>query len=197
MIQTAFGHFPHQKDWFYQLDIHVRLNTFDPIFRQNLNTLRIGRHLSDTIDYSAAFAYAPTQLQARFINEQRLWEQIDYRYQLSETLSAQFYNRLEIRWVHEAPGISMRDRFKIVVRACSPQAIVCPYLASETFINMNRTAWDLGKTLAQQRSGIGLENKLSKAVTLRFGYLNQTLWFRVNNNLSYDIIDLQATFNFD
>lgn len=197
ITQSGFAHFKQNKDWFFQLDIHLRLNTFNPNFRQNQDVLRIGRRLNENIDYSVGFGYLPTQLPNAFINEQRIWQQINFNFNMSNTTTVQIYNRVEHRWVYESSGISLRNRFKIVVKNCQSSAFICPFITSETFINMNRVVWDISKTLAQQRSMIGIEKRISKSVTLRGGYLNQFSWLQGNTNFSYDIWDFQMAFNFD
>ena len=196
---TGFGHLQADSPYFYQIETHLRFNTTGRIFRQNLEVVRLGKELNPYVSFVIGSTFAPTEFRGPGLSyEQRVWQQIDLNPPLSvPDLRLQVYDRMEERWLlNRSSGISLRNRFKIVVTYCKNDWLTCPLLASETFFNLNHPPWDNSNTLSQQRSFLGLQKSLTTKTLIRAGYLNQYFWQR-NNSGFFNILDLQLAYNFD
>ena len=139
------------------------------------NTL-LGYKVTDNVTLWAGYTHDPQYAGGDFtILERRAREQItiDNFAKIGRgKLSARV--RMEQRWRENIDGTGWRARpyvkFNLPLREGGKTALV---LSSETFINLNTTAFQARTGVDRMRNLIAINTPLTKTMTLEAGYLNQ------------------------
>ena len=102
--------------------------------------------------------------------------------------------RLEQRWREHIDGTGWRMRpyvkFTLPLAKGSKTSLV---LASETFVNLNRTQFQKQDGLDRMRNFIGINTPVTKSLSAEFGYLNQHGFVRHGEDTSDHVASVSMT----
>ena len=108
------------------------------------------------------------------IDENRLWQQVAYRFDPILGINLASRTRLEQRW--REGGDDTSYRLRQMIRATIPLAIN-PKLSvvafDELFINLNKTDWGVNRGNDQNRVFLGVNWAFTPSTSIETGYLNQ------------------------
>ncbi|HEY2798152.1 MAG TPA: DUF2490 domain-containing protein [Thermoanaerobaculia bacterium] len=167
--------------WRLWMDVQVRFGDDASRFAQGLLRPGIGYALGGGWTIWAGYAYIRTEppYAASTTTENRIWEQATWAGAIGATaLSSR--TRLEQRFVSTGRETGWRLReFIKGSRPLASQSIWYAVVSDEFFVNLNST--DFGATAGSDRNRffVGPGARLSKAVSVEIGYLNQYT-FRAN-----------------
>ena len=107
-------------------------------------------------------------------DENRLWQQISYKFDSIYGVNLSSRTRLEQRW--REGGDDTAYRFRQMIRATMPLDIN-PKLSivayDELFINLNKTDWNVNRGNDQNRAFLGASYAFNPSASIESGYLNQ------------------------
>lgn len=107
-------------------------------------------------------------------DENRLWQQIAYKFDPILGVNLSSRTRLEQRW--REGGDDTAYRFRQMIRATMP-LIVNPKLSivayDELFINLNNTDWNVSRGNDQNRAFLGANWAFTPSTSIEMGYINQ------------------------
>ena len=107
-------------------------------------------------------------------DENRLWQQIAYKFDSIYGVNLSSRTRLEQRW--REGGEDTSYRFRQMIRATMPLDIN-PKLSlvayDELFINLNNTDWNVNRGIDQNRVFLGASYAFNPSTSIESGYLNQ------------------------
>ena len=173
---TASGTVKLADKWRLSQEVVARFSdTRKGLYEIESNTL-LGYKVTDNVTLWAGYTHDPQYAGGDFtILERRAREQITIdnfakigRGKLSARL------RMEQRWRENIDGTGWRARpyvkFNLPLREGGKTALV---LSSETFINLNTTAFQARTGVDRMRNLIAISTPLTKTISMEAGYLNQ------------------------
>lgn len=172
------GHFKTNPAYFYQLGIHLRFNDNPFQLRQNVDRVRLGKHLNEHWDFILGTDYVPTLLpgNGEWVYFQSVWEQIVYKQQLNKLWKMFLWTRIDERRQLGASGMGWLNRSGIRFSGCKKDSKACPIIFFENFYYMNQPAWEDLKPWGQQRIYFAVKAVMSAKTSVNVGYLGQFLW---------------------
>ena len=156
----------------------------------------LGYRLAKDVTIAAGYVHNPQYSGGDFtVMEHRAREQVTFdnvaRFGTGK-LSARM--RLEQRWREHADGTGWRMRpyvkFTLPLAKGSKTSLV---LASETFVNLNRTQFQKQDGLDRMRNFIGINTPVTKSLSAEFGYLNQHGFVRRGEDTSDHVASVSMT----
>jgi hypothetical protein len=136
----------------------------------------LGYRIAKDVTFAAGYVHNPQYAGGDFtVMEHRAREQVTFDNAArigAGKLSARM--RMEQRWREHVDGTGWRMRpylkFTLPLAKGSKTSLV---VASETFVNLNRTPFQKQDGLDRMRNFIGINTPITKSVSAEFGYLNQ------------------------
>lgn len=134
-----------------------------------------------TVGYLFTGTHRKTATENTFRTEHRVWEQFIYNHKIQRT-AMQHRFRLEQRFVDKlgASDAFFAQRLRYFARGIVPvkkqqEFVKGPFVAlqNETFINVQNKDKTNGNVFDQNRAYVALGYRLSKAIDIETGYLNQ------------------------
>jgi hypothetical protein len=145
------------------------------LYEVESNTL-LGYRLSKAVTLWGGYTHDPQYSRGHFtVMEPRLREQVTFdNVAKLGPGKLSFRMRMEQRWRDNAAGTGWRARpyvkYSVPLAKGSRTALI---LSSETFFNLNTTAFQKQDGLDRMRNFVGISTPLSKKLTADIGYLNQ------------------------
>lgn len=146
-----------------------------------------------TVGYLFTGTHRKTTTENTFRTEQRIWEQYIYTHKIQRT-AMQHRFRLEQRFV-ERQGASdafFAQRFRYFTRGIvpmkkQPEFTQGPFVAlqNEVFVNVQHKDRTNGHVFDQNRAYLALGYRLSKAIDIETGYLNQYIKQLETNTMNH------------
>jgi hypothetical protein len=164
------------EKWRFQEELVERFSdTRNGLYEIESNSL-LGYRLSKAITVWGGYTHDPQYSEGHFtVMEHRAREQVTFdNVTLLGPGKLSFRMRTEQRWRENAAGAGWRARpyvkYSIPFSKGSKTALV---LSSETFVNLNTTAFQKQDGVDRMRNLIAVNTPLSKRITAEVGYLNQ------------------------
>ena len=173
-VLTTQGKLPAQN-WGWLFDVHQRFrdegaHADNFIIRAGIS-YQINPKTSATLGFDHVVNH-PAGKEAS--DENRLWQQIAYKFDPILGVNLSSRTRLEQRW--REGGDDTGYRFRQMIKATIPLDIN-PKLAivasEELFINLNKTDWGLNRGNDQNRVFLGINWAFTPSTSIETGYLNQ------------------------
>jgi len=173
---VIIGSLSENKKWKYYLEPNIRLIARRKKFDEGLIYAGFGYQFTPNAIFFLGDAWITTQtLQARYMRENRVWQQILWNALTSPRLNLIVRLRLEERKDISQPRWAMRWRQRLMFRIpFGTESRYSLVLFDEMFFNLNHPSWVSNRVLEQNRAFIGIGTRISKYSNLDVGYLNQT-----------------------
>ena len=163
------------ENWSWNFDVHQRFRDEGKHADQFLTRASVAYHINPKTNIGLGFDHAvnhPAGKEAS--DENRLWQQIAYKFDSIYGVNLSSRTRLEQRW--REGGDDTSYRFRQMIRATMPLEIN-PKLSivayDELFINLNNTDWNVNRGNDQNRAFLGASYAFNPSTSIESGYLNQ------------------------
>ena len=180
------GQLPAQN-WSWMFDVHQRFR--DEGAHADLFLIRTGvsYQINPKTSIGLGFDHVvnhPAGKEAS--DENRLWQQIGYKFDPILGVNIASRSRLEQRW--REGGDDTAYRFRQMIKATipldiNPKLSIVAY--DELFINLNKTDWGINRGNDQNRAFIGINWAFTPSTSIETGYLNQYVNTRNTDRLNH------------
>lgn len=181
---TAQGDLSDKLRWY--LELQPRFKQEGREFDQYL--FRPGLHykLGDNVLVGGGYGYIRTHSNQGYSDEDRIWQQMIYKGVWRNGIRFSSRSRLEQRFLDS--GSDTGWRYRQMLRVSKPLTAlpdVSPVLWNEIFVNLRATDWGARQGFDQNRLFAGVAWKMAANVRLEFGYLNQYVRGRLQDNMNH------------
>jgi hypothetical protein len=143
----------------------------------------LGYQLTDNnkVIFGYAYQYGEPPYGKTQLNEQRAWQQHEYKLNLAESDTLTFRSRLEERTVDisDDTSVRFREQAKLTHNLNKKWSLIA---SEEFFTNVNKTNWGPVSGFDQNRGFVGVGYKFNDNYRTEIGYLNQYM----NRENNYD-----------
>jgi hypothetical protein len=166
------------SNWHYSLDAQARYFNLGSGINQYLLRPAIGWQTSSNIRVWVGYA----RIRARnsvgtTVDEDRFWQQLDWRAGRWNGGTLTMRARLEQRSLSSGDDVGLVLRFQTrYVRPMGEHGKTKLVIGIEPFVDLKNTDWGGDSGLAQNRSFIGMNWRLSSGLSLEAGYMHQYIW---------------------
>lgn len=190
----AFSTSGGDSRWRYWFDAQIRYFDIGTGINQYVARPAVGYRPGSNVTVWAGYARIRTRNRAgNEVNENRYWQQVDWRAGQWANGQVTMRGRFEQRAVDIGDDTGLVLRFVTkYVRPIKQTGQMNLVLAIEPFFNLRDTDWGGKSGIAQNRLFAGLGFRLSEKISLEAGYMNQYIWA----NGGEDLINHLAVANF-
>ena len=171
---TTQGKLPAQN-WAWQFDVHQRYRDegahADNFFVRTGVSYQFNPKTTVGLGFDHVVNH-PAGKEAS--DENRLWQQIAYKFDSIYGVNLSSRTRIEQRW--REGGEDTAFRFRQMIKAnipldINPKLSIVAY--DELFINLNKTDWNVNRGNDQNRAFLGASWAFTPSTSIESGYLNQ------------------------
>ena len=161
--------------WSWNFDVHQRFRDEGKHADQFLIRSNVSYQVSPKTSVGLGFDHVvnhPAGKEAS--DENRLWQQIVYKFDSIYGVNLSSRTRLEQRW--REGGDDTGYRFRQMIKATIPLDInpkLSIIASEELFINLNNTDWNVYRGNDQNRAFLGASYAFNPSTSIESGYLNQ------------------------
>ena len=175
------------ENWSWNVDVNQRFRDEGARSDQFFIRSSVSHHINTKINVGIGFDHVvnhPAGKEAS--DENRLWQQIAYKFDSTYGINLSSRTRLEQRW--REGGDDTSYRLRQMIRASMPLSIH-PKLSivafDELFINLNNTDWSVNRGSDQNRIFLGASWAFSPSTSIESGYLNQYVNTRNTDRINH------------
>ena len=187
-VTSIFGRFQANAPWLYYIEPQLRLIDNRYKFEEALLLAGLGYQINPQLAvYIGPTAVLSKNLQGVYRHEKRLWQQLVWN--LPTTYwRANYRLRFEAR---ERTDVASQHAYRVRQRIWlripfSGNNNIAWSLFDELLTNLNHPQWVSPHFIAQNRAFIGINQRLSAAVMVDYGYMHQAIYAQQqqNNNVA-------------
>ena len=163
------------ENWSWNFDVHQRYRDEGAQADQFFTRYSVAYQVAPKTSVALGFDHVvnhPAGNEA--IDENRLWQQIHYKFDSIHGVNLSSRTRLEQRWRENGDETSYR--FRQMIRATMPLNVnpkISLVAFDEVFINLNNTDWNVSRGKDQNRVFLGASYTFNSNTSIESGYLNQ------------------------